>query len=1740
VPDTKRTITDLAAMLGVSASRANEVLQAVDQVRTGATHFVMSPNLGARTIGVSIFDQDHDQDHDLDHPRTEQTLPVDEVTDPAASELPEPHVIATRYEELGLLGRGGMGEVHRVRDRRFDRILAMKVMRTDRSLSRLTTGLFLREARIEARLQHPGVPPVYDRGTLPDGRPWYTMKQVEGERLSDAICTLHDARSAPQRYSMLLRQVLRAFGAVCSTVAYAHEQGVVHRDIKPPNIMLGAFGEVLLLDWGLAVELSSEAARSPTSVRVAGTPNYMSPEQARGDSSSVAPGTDIYALGATLYHILTGKPPYHGLAGVDVLEQLVTAVPPTPIPQSPGHDGLQPAFLVRLCQRAMDPQQSARLLNAQAMAEAVQDWLETVERQERGRKEIARANELAEAGRTERARAVTLWLEASELLDDNATPQAPGWGRWLESQAAFIAAKRLQDQRTRALEASLAHWGDLKEARLPLAWHYSTVALKARERGAIDAARTAWTRALQHLNALSSPHSEQQQSRIDSHRKSVLHIEQARRGSQIGRESLRDDLLKLHACGERLVTLHGEPGVGKSSVLIEHGLLLQDDPHRPIYANFQTISDVHSVEQVVGLVVGGPDFSVSDARPIHGLIGDQSILLLLDNIDQCREDVDKVVAGWLRECPALKVVCTSRVPLRCAGSLPQRVPRLGRLGAIELLVRHALRADPDLDLNTLDRESLVAVVERLDGIPLAIELAGARLSSFRLDELRARLDRRLDILRSGGARAGGLDAAMAISWDGLSPAARTALAQASLFRSGMDRTAAEQVLQIEGGESAVWNALEELVQHNLLRASRSDDDRTRYLLSPTVWSWANARLHEEPCDVAALDELAGRHASCFAAMHDVGRGRSYASLERAFELENFVVAALRGPPDAAMSCAHLACGVLLTKGPVFRSVEIIEQLLARSDFQQSQRRELLILLGRCLRVAGRIEEARERLSQAQVLSSELLPDDHKKPRVPDDLGIAIAQALADGLVAADEHRYLDASHHYKQAAAWSEQTKALGAQAQAHAGLSMLPPEAGHLDETRTHFEKAVALARSNEDEPLALKIIGNYGLSLFRRGQLDQALARFAEAEVGHRLVDNHHAVATFSMNQGILLQRMGRPQDSAQAFDRSLLACDTGADLRIRASVLGSQASLALRQGNYAQAYRLATKALEWQLTNGDTAMARRTRRLLAGICIDIGQLEGAEQHLESLTQAKEDTQEPRERIAIEVNRAALLLCHPGREEEARSILESAARDAEHQYFGYLRLLALINLGDALLLQGHGTEATEIFTEALSIGNTDDAYAEFSGIAMGALAVEAASRGDDKRARELLQEAAPLVQDWALERIRWQIRAGLVAAYRGDNLEALHRLHEVRQDIATVGIGTHSPIRGVLHTLEHQLRQRSTELIATVGHTATVVESEQKLVLSGLSELALLEQEACHFDAAEQLLDRAEQVALALDDLPELTHIILQRLNLARERGHTSAAATYGKEALKLVKTTMNRNQELQIRTNLGIVALERGELEQSQEHLDVAECIAKELGDDRGHALVLCNLGLLKFAQERYSEAEELFRLAGRAFDEIGLDRYAMLNSGNRGDALLRLNKLDLAEDLLEKAIVWARQYRHDVAEGAFLGSLAELRARQGRCDEAMRLVEQGRGLAKDVPLENAKFLAKAAIAAALAGNRAEADAFLAEALQQVDALGDRAASSIRFLLRIAGAVLDDPDRHRQAGGQFTGALLKGPIR
>jgi eukaryotic-like serine/threonine-protein kinase len=311
-----------------------------------------------------------------------------------------------RYEEVGILGEGGMGEVRLCQDGHIGREVAMKMLLPSRLGHGHFHARFLREALIQAQLEHPSIVPVYEVGRSPAGVPSFTMKRirgrtveeiVDGRRADDADLSRHFNRA----------RLLQAFAQVCLAVDFAHSRGVVHRDLKPANVMLGDFGEVYVLDWGVARVRDQREVPSPLvnvpevrlTTSVLGTPGFVAPEQIRAPGE-VDGRADVYSLGCILFEVLSLSVLHPGSEPEQVL---MSTFRPDAVAQRLADLGVEPPReLVRVCARAtaLDPED--RFATARELANAVQEYLDVDRDRER---ELRQADDLAQRGMRAAARA---------------------------------------------------------------------------------------------------------------------------------------------------------------------------------------------------------------------------------------------------------------------------------------------------------------------------------------------------------------------------------------------------------------------------------------------------------------------------------------------------------------------------------------------------------------------------------------------------------------------------------------------------------------------------------------------------------------------------------------------------------------------------------------------------------------------------------------------------------------------------------------------------------------------------------------------------------------------------------------------------------------------------------------------------------------------------------------------------------------------------------------------------------------------------------------------------------------------------------------------------------------------------------------------------------------------------------------------------------------------------------------
>jgi tetratricopeptide (TPR) repeat protein/tRNA A-37 threonylcarbamoyl transferase component Bud32 len=460
---------------------------------------------------------------------------------------PEPH---ERYTLTRLHARGGIGQVWLARDAALGREVALKELRPERARDPMLWARFLEEARITGQLEHPSIVPVYELARRADDQyPFYTMRFVRGRTLTEALRDYHNRRREGRAEPLELPTLLNSFVGVCHAVAFAHSRGVIHRDLKGQNVVLGDYGEVILLDWGLAKLIDHAEAPAPLVAplpqgaegreatepgQALGTPAYMSPEQAAGRTQEVDRLSDVYGLGAILYEILTGQPPFTGPRTDELLRRVREEEPAEPRRVNPQ----APVALEAVCRKAMSKARDARYSSATDVAREVQRFLADEPLSAYREPLAVRAGRWARRHRTLVAASAVLVLSAAVALAvggvlvarerDDSRRQGRFARRAVDDMYTQVAEKWLGDQprmdplQKQFLEKALDYYERFAQTassdpsvRREKGQAYHHMGDILRKLGRHDEAEKAYRRAIDLLDRLAREHPDQRQYRLE-------------------------------------------------------------------------------------------------------------------------------------------------------------------------------------------------------------------------------------------------------------------------------------------------------------------------------------------------------------------------------------------------------------------------------------------------------------------------------------------------------------------------------------------------------------------------------------------------------------------------------------------------------------------------------------------------------------------------------------------------------------------------------------------------------------------------------------------------------------------------------------------------------------------------------------------------------------------------------------------------------------------------------------------------------------------------------------------------------------------------------------------------------------------------------------------------------------------------------------------------------------------------
>jgi predicted ATPase/serine/threonine protein kinase/Tfp pilus assembly protein PilF len=962
------------------------------------------------------------------------------------------------YRLLRPAGRGGMGEVWQAFDERLERFVALKFLPRDMAARPDAEARFRDEARAASRLDHPAICTVFDVGEDDDGGLWIAMAYYEGRTLADRL------RDGP----LPLAEALELAATTARGLGRAHEAGIVHRDVKPSNLMVTVHGELKILDFGVAKLAQGASVVSAADLRV-GTLGYMAPEQVRGDRADAR--SDLFSLGAVLYEMVTGVRPFDrtGASPADVLAAILDREPPPPSRLRPELPRQLDELALRML--AKDPAQrppsgAAVATELEALRRAVRRW--------------------------------EAWQRSA------ATPAVAEAGAARPGASSSAAAPPFDSGST------LASWP-------PPGLPPTTAELRISP--------------LPPARPLPAPLS-----------------------SFVGREQELHDLDELMRRA-RLVTLTGPAGSGKSRLALEAARRAADRFAHG--ARFVPLAAVGEPELVPAAIARALDLSLTltgIASPFDGLreaLGDCDLLLLLDNFEHLLPAAP-VVAELLASCPGLHALVTSRTLLRLSGEhtfpvaplpLPAAdagdIEHLAASPAAVLFLERARAVRPDLEITGDEIGAVAEICIRLEGIPLALELAASRVRLFPPRALRDRLGSRLAWLgatsRDRPERHRTLRAALAWSYDLLGDHEKALFRRMAVFHGGF---ALEQAAAVAGlGRGAVSaedggeliDGLGALVDHSLLRSDDTGEE-PRFAMLETMREYGLECLREagelEPArqqHARALTALAERLQPELTGPH---QARHLGRLDR--DRANFEAAIAwaqeHGDAELGLRLAASLWRLWLVLGPLHDGGRLAALLaLPGGEAPTRLRARALHGVATLLHNLGHNHEARERLAEALAIYRQL-----------GDMA-GVAEELTNLAWVACEQSDLDAAVEMsEEALAHQRELGELRGEALSLNNLGWVANYRGRYAEARRFHQASLELRRRIGDLRGEAFALTNLALAEINHGDIERAGALLTEAEATLRPLSDQLLFSFITVQQADVVREREGVEAAARLVER------------------------------------------------------------------------------------------------------------------------------------------------------------------------------------------------------------------------------------------------------------------------------------------------------------------------------------------------------------------------------------------------------------------------------------------------------------------------------------------------------------------------------------------------------------------------------------------------------------------------------
>jgi tetratricopeptide (TPR) repeat protein/predicted ATPase/serine/threonine protein kinase len=1106
----------------------------------------------------------------------------------------------------------------------------------------------------------------------------------------------------------------------------------------------------------------------------------------------------------------------------------------------------------------------------------------------------------------------------------------------------------------------------------------------------------------------------------------------------VGRETELTTLDTYFREGARLVTLKGFGGAGKTRFSRRFARTKMFDwKGGAWFVELTERTTVLGVAHAIATVLDIPLSGQGDEHQIMNHLGERiagigPVLIVLDNFEQVIDHAPTTVGKLLKLAPEAMFLVTSRESLKLSAELIFHFEPLPVKDSVELFKLRAETAGSRWPKTKKTDAIIQRITKRLDGLPLAIELAAARARMMSPEQILERLSQRFKLLAGGrrGAipRQATLRALIDWSWDLLEPWEKSALAQVSVFREGFSMEAAEAVLDLSAWPEAPWSldVVGSLLDKSLLR-SRQVLGQPRFEMYVSIHEYASEKLNDV-ADLSrpdAAQETQHRHASWFANlgnyitahMSDSG-SHSQSSAELIDELENLIAGASHGTPKTAAECSILAIRVLMLTGPVSLGADLASQTLRLPDLPRHLRMQLETSRSRCLRLAGSMAEAR-------TMVSGLKP---KKTRAAEEVDSGSALASPE----AREQALLEARRVVE---------------------LGNIEIAESKYPEAERCYLSALKLFQKHDDRTGEGETLGKLG-SIYRlKGELDRAAKLYIQAIGIAREMGNLQGECIVLGKLGIVYKDQGQHDLAAEHFTKAIDNAREIGDKVFEGNVLGSLGTVFNRKGDLDRAVEHYTQAINITREVGD----RRN--------------EGV--HLSNL---------------------GLTYLHKGELDRAAEHLTQAIDIAREIGDKYSEGINLGNLGDVLFRQNRFEEAEAAYQKTIPI--SDETFPAAAGAFRASLALLLAQKSQLDEAQELLKIGEPQVVSYPIEHAKFlgkksqvQLLAGEPEAAQKsfDQAKALATKHKLKDDVE---------VTRALSDLEALLESPGTpDEPAGEDRTFALLEAERLLELGNIEEAEskYAEAERCYLSALElsqQHSHRAGEgeaigcLGLIYQNQGQHDRAVehfTQAVDIAREigdkhgegthlgnlgngyklQGQYDRAIEHFTQAINIAREIGGKLIEGSNLGNLGGVYQEQGQYDRAAEHFTQAINIAREIGDKINEGISLGNLGDILFQQKRLEEAEDTYRKAISICDET---KYAAAGAFRGSLALLlaQQDQFDEAHDLLESGEPQVVAHPEEYAK--FLYKKGQVQLLTGESEAAQKSLDQAKALVVEHKFEN----------------------------------------------------------------------------